>query len=117
MQVAEGTEQIVTADVVLDCGGRHVGLIGLGGIAVPYESKERFRTIEFRMGSLSRYANKSVLVVGNEWTAAWMVTTLVELMDQEPNTTVTWVTRHSIEDANVPFPLAATDPLMHVENS
>src|SRR5207253_1531014 len=58
------------------------------------------------------FAGASVLVVGEDLSAAISIVDLVQLMDEEPGTTVTWVTRHEASERPAgPILFLADDPI------
>jgi thioredoxin reductase len=120
---------IHVADVVVDCSGVIPNWkIGHGGISAPIElSLERARTKrELRivpgprdvLGKLRTsccgkpFAGASILVVGDDLSAAVSIVDLAELMEDEPGTSVIWVTRHEAsERRDGPMPFLPDDPL------
>jgi thioredoxin reductase len=119
VQQRDGAERIVAADVVFDCTGTPLPIpIGHGGV---WAVGERSENVQQRLtygaadvlgAGRSRYAGKSVLVVGDDWQAAATITSLAELAAQESTTRITWATRHErAARPHGPFLLDRDDPL------
>ena len=126
-RVINPDESIYTADVILDCSGvarKHT--IGHGGISAPIEFPLGRSGREARiapgprdvLGKLRKhccgkpFAGAAVLVVGDDLAAAISIVDLVELMEAEPGTTVTWVTRHEASERPAgPLLVLADDPI------
>lgn len=109
-------EHIFTADVVIDATGTFgtPNWLGEGGIPALGERAARPH-IEYGLPDVhdterGRYANRSVLVVGDGCSAATNVVALTELARYSPDTWITWITCR--EPANVhvgPVPLVGGD--------
>ena len=107
-------ERVETAELVLDCSGSYPNhrLIGGAGQGCPGESKlpETCYQLADIMGSDRQdFIGKHTLVVGGGYSAATAIVSLGELMQIEPKTSVTWLTRG---DAGVPMHRAEGDPLI-----
>ena len=100
-----GADGLSIADVVLDCGGLVPLPLGHGGIPAIGESR-LFPNSEL---VLSGHGEKSVLVVGEDFTAAQVV---LGLLEQSPAAKIAWATRHEREDRSTgPLLIAENDPL------
>jgi len=110
---ADETEQIATADVVIDCTGTYGNhnWLGQGGIPAPGE-KAAAEQIEYGLAdvlgaSRDRFDGKHTLVVGAGYSAATVLTSLAKLSSDE--TQITWVTR---SDSEAPIKRIAGDRLV-----
>lgn len=107
---ADGTEQLASADVVIDCTGtyRNHNWLGQGGIPAPGESAAA-EHIEYGLADVlgddqARFNGKHTLLIGAGYSAATALTQLVHSSDE--TTQVTWVTR---SDADAPIRRIADD--------
>jgi hypothetical protein len=111
------SEQIAVGDVVLDCTGLSLPIpLGHGGI---WAAGERSPELQSRLAygvpdvlgsERSRYADRSVLVLGDHWQAAATVVALAQLARESPHTRVTLATRHERElRPHGPFVAASHD--------
>ncbi len=92
-------EHIATADIVIDCSGVYGNPLPLGdgGIPAPGE-RAAAKHIDYGLPDIfgadrARFADRSVLVVGESLEAATAVVLLAELARQCSQTWITWVTR------------------------
>lgn len=97
----DGTQRHARADVVIDCTGTYgnPNWLGQGGLPAVGEASAR-ASVEYGLPDVlgqnrSDYAGKKVLVVGSGYSAATSVVALAELAQAEPQTHITWLTRHS----------------------
>ena len=111
---ANKKEQMVEADVVLDCSGTYgqARYIGDGGIPALGEMALR-KSISYRLEDLlgekkEKYAGKTVIVIGGGYSAATTVTNLAGLADKHPDTWVIWLARKENSQPIHRFP---KDPL------
>lgn len=111
---AAHTEEVVEADIVLDCSGTfsHHNWLGAGGIPCPGERRHADR-IDYRVPDISgadrdRFAGQTVLVVGSGYSAATSVVALSELAADDPDTHCYWLTRTG---RTPPIPHVESDPL------
>ncbi len=110
----KGAEKIVLADLVLDCSGtyRYHRWCGEGGIpALNERSAERWIAygLEDILGKQkNNYANKSVLVIGDGYSAATTICSLANLAEDYPATWTIWLSRRS---KSTPLPRLSSDPL------
>jgi hypothetical protein len=115
-------ERVAIADVVLDCTGRHeLAAMGHGGIGAVGEadaighhsivySSEADADPEYLAET---FANKSVLIVGDDITAAYIVIALADVATRHPSTQLTWATRHSRDRLpGGPFDVLQNDPVV-----
>lgn len=100
LHLREGTaESIIEVPAVIDCTGvlAQPRPMGRGGVSPPGESSCRDRIayiVEDILGAdQSKYAGKSVVVVGGGISAATAVTMLAELAKTHQSTWVTWLVR------------------------
>lgn len=107
-------EWLDQAEVVVDCTGVYgrPNRLGPGGLAVPGESAAR-EIISYHLDDIlgqhrDRYAGRSVLVVGNGYSAATSISLLVQLAEQHGETYIIWLTRTS---RNQPIARLPGDPL------
>jgi len=110
LEDAAGKEQLVHADVVLDCTGTygHPNRLGSGNVAAPGERALGAR-IDYRLCDVSgadraEFERRRVLLVGAGHSAATALDALTRLDD----VAVTWISRG--EDAS-PLPVVPDDPL------
>ena len=112
-----GQELVEQVDVVIDTSGTYgnPNHLGQGGIPARGESAAQ-NCIEFGLPDVqgkhrAHYEGRRILVVGAGYSAATSVVALAELATQSPTTTVTWVTRGSIEKPGEPIRRIADDRL------
>jgi Pyridine nucleotide-disulphide oxidoreductase len=92
-------EQIVRADVVLDCGGTygHHRFGGRGGIPAPGElslSNRIHYLIPDVLGENRReFAGRHTLIIGSGYSAATVIRDLADLAPKNPGTRVSWALR------------------------
>ena len=106
-------EQIVEADLLMDCTGfmtlhRHVGA---GGIPCPGEDllhDQHHQIPDSRQDDQTRFAGRHTLVVGSGYSAATSICRLAELIHDAPTTRVSWITRGS---RAIPVSAIPDDPL------
>jgi len=104
-------EEIITADVMIDCTGfisQH-RWIGNGGIPAPGE-RQFLSAGNYRIPSVETegLAGKAILVVGSGFSAATSVCVLDEIRQQNPRTQIYWFTRHR---EGQPMQPVESDPL------
>lgn len=109
----QGRERMDTADVVLDCSGvyGHPNPLGDGGIPAAGERAARPH-IAYGLEDVTgerqvHYAGRSVLVVGDGYSAATTVCGLAALAEEHPATWVIWVSRGP---RGQPLPRIPNDP-------
>jgi thioredoxin reductase len=111
---SKGQERIDTADTVLDCTGTFntPRRLGDGGIPAVGELSARQHIAwapEDVLGEKrAHYAGKSIVLVGDGYSAATTICALAELAEQANDTWVFWLTRGQ---RGAPLPRIATDPL------
>jgi thioredoxin reductase len=110
----KGAERFEEADVVLDCTGtyhRH-GWLGDGGIPAAGElaaEKQISYGVDDVLGRRkAQYAGKSVIVVGDGYSAATTVCALAQLAEENSATWVIWLGRGP---RSTPLPRNPADPL------
>lgn len=93
-----GEEELVEADLVIDCSGTfdNPNAIGQGGIPAIGE-KAASEEIEHGLPDVLKaerktYTGKHTLIIGAGYSAATNVTLLAELAEEEPSTSITWLT-------------------------
>jgi thioredoxin reductase len=110
---SKGTESYADADVVFDCTGtygnpRHLGDGGLPAIGELAARQLIASGLEDILGGQkSKYAGKTILLVGAGYTAATHVDLLADLAKQAPETWVIWLARGP---RSTPLPRIANDP-------
>ncbi|HEY1186462.1 MAG TPA: NAD(P)-binding domain-containing protein [Gemmata sp.] len=111
---AEGKERIATADVVLDCTGTLITPQRLGDGNIPAIGELTARThitwgVDDILGEKrAHYAGKSVLLVGDGYSAASTICALAALAEEANDTWVFWLTRGP---RGQPLPRVPNDPL------
>ncbi len=114
----QGREKIYESDYLIDASGSYgnPNWLGDGGIPAPGELANRERIqygLEDIAGSAkSRYAGKTTLLVGDGHSAATSIVALAQLMEENPHTRATWITRGEGETPLLPIP---GDPLKERE--
>jgi thioredoxin reductase len=109
----KGVERIESADVVLDCTGNYATprWLGDGGIAAVGELGARPQIasgLEDILGERkNHYAGKSIVLVGDGYSAATTICSLAALAEEHPATWVFWLTRGA---RGQPLPRLANDP-------
>ncbi|PHR94648.1 MAG: hypothetical protein COA78_31880 [Blastopirellula sp.] len=95
----ERHEQVIQADIVIDCTGTfdHTNHVGSSGIPAIGEFESRAQ-IEYRLPDIlgndrERYAAKQTLVIGSGYSAATNVCLLGKLAAESLETHATWITR------------------------
>ena len=98
---AEDGEEMLRADVVIDCSGvlDSPNFLGTGGIPAlgEAEADERItrRIPDFAGPDADHFANKTVLVVGAGMSAATTIDGLLGIKAEQPRTTIIWATSRS----------------------
>lgn len=111
---AAGKERIETADVVLDCTGTFITPQRLGDGNIPAVGELAARqhiawTVEDVLGARkAHYAGKSIILVGNNYSAATTICALATLAEEVNDTWVVWLTRGP---RGQPLPRIPNDPL------
>ena len=109
----KGQERIEIADVVLDCTGTYASpkWLGDGGIAAIGELGARPHIasgLEDILGDRkSHYAGRSIVLIGDGYSAATTICSLATLAEEHPATWVFWLTRGP---RGQPLPRLAGDP-------
>ena len=109
----KGVERIESADVVLDCTGNYATpkWLGEGTIAAVGELAARPQIasgLEDVLGERkNHYAGKSIVLVGDGYSAATTICSLAALAEEHPATWVFWLTRGP---RGQPLPRLANDP-------
>lgn len=109
-----GAERIDTADIVLDCTGTTAtpNWLGDGGIPAVGERAARPHVafgLEDALGDRKdHYAGRSVVLVGDGYSAAATICALATLAEEHPATWAFWLTRGP---RGQPLPRLANDPL------
>ncbi len=109
-----GTERIETADVVLDCTGTYITPYRLGDGNIPAVGELAARQhiawgLEDILGEKkAHYANKSIVLVGDGYSAAAAICALATLAEEANDTWVFWLTRGP---RGQPLPRMPNDPL------
>lgn len=110
---AKGQERIDTAEVVLDCSGTYSTpqCLGDGGIPAAGElaARPHFAAgLEDILGERkAHYAGRSIVLVGDGYSAATTMCSLAALAEEHPATWVFWLTRGA---RGQPLPRLASDP-------
>ncbi len=109
-----GKERIETADVVLDCTGTYITPHRLGDGNIPAVGELAARAqvawgLEDILGEKrAHYAGKSIVLVGDGYSAAATICALATLAEEANDTWVFWLTRGP---RGQPLPRIAADPL------
>lgn len=112
---AKGHEQFEAADVVLDCTGTfgRPNWVGDGGLPAAGELTARQHMTYWPEDVLGNrrgtYAGKSVILVGNGYTAATTICDLATLAETDQATWVIWLTK--VSRGQQPLPRVPGDPL------
>ena len=110
----KGTERIEEADVILDCSGVYGSPRWMGGGGIPAIGESAVRSQiatgldDVAGADRSKYAGKSVLVVGAGDSAATQVVRLAELAEKQPEMWIVWLARGP---RSQPLPRNPGDPL------
>lgn len=111
---AKGQERVDTADIVLDCTGTYLTPQRLGDGNIPAVGELSARAhvawgLEDILGEKrAHYANKSVVLIGDGYSAAATVCALAQLAQEASDTWVFWLTRGP---RGQPLPRLTNDPL------
>ncbi len=112
---ADGKEEYVYSDIVIDCSGSYSqpNWLGDGGIPAIGELENRHR-IQYWLENINgeareKYSGKTTLLVGGGHSAANTVVALASLFKEAPQTRVIWTTRQGGE---APLKSVENDPLM-----
>jgi thioredoxin reductase len=95
---ADGSEQVVRADIVVDCTGTYGNPNNLGSGGIPARGERRLRdrityVIPDVLGAdRDRFAGRSTLVVGGGYSAITTLHLLLNLAEQVADTRITWLT-------------------------
>lgn len=110
----KGKEEMLEADVVIDCTGTYGQhrWLGAGGIPALGEQAAE-NSIAYGLEDIlgerkNHYAGKNVLVVGSGYSAATSVSSLATLAEAHPDTWTVWLTRGS---STQPIKRVPGDPL------
>lgn len=112
-----GRQRFATADVVIDASGTfgNHNWLGPGGLpALGEQAAEEH--IDYGLPDVlgedrSRYASRSILLVGTGHSAATNLVALAELAAQAPDTWITWVARRELDEKHPqPVPAIPHDP-------
>lgn len=95
---ADGQERIERADVVIDCTGAAVPMhLGSGGLPAVGElacsAHIEYGVPDVLGADRDHYADRSTLVVGDDWSAIQTLAALAELSASAKTTEVLWITR------------------------
>lgn len=107
----KGKEEIVEADVVLDCSGTYGQHRWLGDGGIPALGETACAgSIAYGLEDVlgdkkNHYAGKNILVIGSGYSAATSVCNLATLAEQHPETWTIWLTRS-----------AGTQPIKRIAN-
>jgi thioredoxin reductase len=110
----KGQERIDSADVVLDCTGTYETPNWLGDGNIPAVGELAARPhfahgLEDVLGAKrDQYAGKSIVLIGDGYSAATTICNLATLAEEHPATWVIWLTRGP---RGQPLPRVANDPL------
>jgi len=117
VQDAEGNERIEEADAVLDCSGvrSHIQWCGHGGLPAIGE-RQLQQEIVYHLPDLlgvdqAKYAGKNTLLIGHGDSAAQAAVDLAQLIEIDPTTRFSWITRHEHQPAGGPVKIDSHDPL------
>jgi hypothetical protein len=111
---ANGTEEILEANIIIDASGSYSNpnWLGDGGIPAPGELANRDKITyyleEIVNGKATKYLGKTTLLVGDGQSAGTTVQAFGQLLEADGSTRLIWLTRH-----NHPQPIAEIpdDPL------
>lgn len=110
-------ERTAKARVAIDATGTygHANRLGMGGIPAVGE-RDAAPHIEYGLPDIlgaerAKYAGRSVLVVGDGYSAATNVVALAQLADEDPRTHVTWIARREPPPGEGPLPAIPDDRL------
>ncbi|MFG1798397.1 FAD-dependent oxidoreductase [Nocardia sp. NPDC049149] len=102
---ADGSEDRVLADAIIDASGTWTTPNPLGGEGLPALGESTARVIEYRVPDLddatvrARYAGKHTVIAGSGHSALTAIITLAGLAEQEPRTRLSWVLRRGEVDS------------------
>lgn len=111
---AQGQERFETANVILDCTGTYLrpNWAGDGGIPAAGEIASRPQIMYWNDDILGAkkavYAGKSIILIGDGYSAATSISSLATLAEEHQSTWVFWLS-HGVKGA--PLPRIANDPL------
>ncbi|MBI5761406.1 MAG: NAD(P)-binding domain-containing protein [Planctomycetales bacterium] len=114
VRTAQGSDEAVQADVVLDCSGTypHHNWLGAGGIPCVGElactSRIDYGLPDIIKAERPRFTGKTTLVVGGGYSAASAIVELAAVAAANPATHILWVTR---SDQSPPLSRFENDPL------
>jgi hypothetical protein len=101
---AEGREETVLADIVIDTTGVYGNhrWIGEGGLTargeLALEKQIEHGLPDFTGTDRDRFANRHTLLVGTSHWAAENIVTLARLAEKSPQTRITWISGHRLDD-------------------
>ena len=114
LRAADGQERVAVADVVLDCTGTYSAPNWLGDGNIPAVGELAARP-HFTHGPddvlgarKDYYAGRSIVLLGDGYSAATTICQLAALAEEHPATWVFWLTRGP---RGAPLPRIANDPL------
>jgi hypothetical protein len=111
---ADGAEETVTADAIIDASGSYSNPNWLGDGGIPaigertHRDKISYHLEEITNGAAAKYLGKTTLLVGDGQSAGTTMQSFGRLLEANDNTRLIWLTRH-----NHPQPIAEIpdDPL------
>ncbi|RMF62048.1 MAG: monooxygenase [Calditrichaeota bacterium] len=112
---ANGEEEYLHADIVIDCTGSYSqpNWLGDGGIPAIGELENRKRIqywlVDIAGASRNQYLGKTTLLVGGGHSAANTIVAFHSLFQEEPSTRLIWVTR---QEGTAPLTPIPEDPLI-----
>lgn len=117
---SDGSQSIEVADIVVDTTGVYGQPNWCGAGGIPARGEQRLRSrIEYQvpdvLGSArADYEARSVLVIGSGMSAATTVVSLARLVEEVPQTFVTWIT-HRVDGDPTSGPIVVTETDRHLQ--
>jgi len=113
------TEKVIHADIVIDASGvyENPNPLGDGGIPCPGEAALHQKIIyhlpDVAGRDIAQFANRHTLIVGSGHSAASTLRSIGGLMDEYPQTKITWIIRRQAPHHGAPYSLIPNDPSPH----
>ena len=98
---ANGAEEALTADIIIDASGSYSNPNWLGDGGIPavgeraHRNKITYHLEEITNGAAAKYLGKTTLLIGDGQSAGTTVQSFGRLLEADENTRLIWLTRHS----------------------